>query len=325
MASFEIPDGPTTVALMSQSVGGKPVRTATVTFTVTNKTGEPMSCRLKAAPQADAQGEWLQLQGEKERPFAASETQKVSVSVAVPAEAKPGDFKFRLQAMNVNDPGNDYAESAVVTLTVAAPAPKRASVLPYVLIAAVLVAVVGGFAFWMLSQKASPPPGATVAVPNVSGIGLNFTQAQGVLLVQHFTATRVAGDATGAAPETVMSQDPLANTAVTPPTAAAPMEVKLTVDPGVNIPTNLVGSDLSSVGNQLAPFQVSVKPLLDDGTPDGAIVSFSPPSGPVPKGSPLTVSVHSPACHDPLVCFRAPIPIDRYTELRLNHYVSHPQ
>jgi hypothetical protein len=331
MPSFEIPDGPTTVPLMSQSASGKPIRTATVTFTVTNKSDQPLSCRLKAAPQADAQGAWLQLQGEKERPFAASETQKVTVSVTVPAEVKPGDFKFRLQAMNVNDTGNDYAESAVVTLTVAAPAPRPASVLPYVLIAAALVAIVGGFATWMLWPKQPsppPPPGATVLVPNVSNIGLNFPQAQGVLLVQHYTATRVAGAANGAAPETVMSQDPPANTAVPLPTAAAPLDVKLTVDPGVAVPTNLIGQDLTSVGDQLAPFATTVQPLVDDG-PWGRIYSLSPASGTVAKGSSLTVSVHSPSCPHVLdetgredLCWRLPIPFNRYNALKLNHYLA---
>jgi serine/threonine-protein kinase len=330
MPSFEIPDGPTTVALMSQSVGGKPVRTATVTFTVTNKAGETLSCRLKAAPQADAQAAWLQLQGEKERPFAASETQKVSVSVAVPADVKPGDFKFRLQAMNVNDPGNDYAESAVVTLTVAAPPPKPASVLPYVLIAAALVAVVGGVGAWMLLRTSSPsaPSAASAMVPNVSGIGLNFTQAQGRLLVQHFTATRVAGDATGAAPETVMSQDPPANTAVPPPTAAAPMEVKLTVDPGLAVPTNLVGQNLTSVGDQLAPFATTVQPLADDGPP-GVIAALSPALGVIAKGGPLTVIVHSPSCAHVTdltgradLCWRVAIPVGQYDALRSNNFLT---
>jgi serine/threonine-protein kinase len=325
MPSFEIPDGPVTVPLMSQSVSGKPLRTATVTFTVTNKTNQSLSCRLKAAAQADAKGEWLELQGEKERPFAASETQKVTVGVSVPADVKPADFKFRLQAMNVNDPGNDYAESAVATLTFAPPPPPPNKIWPYLLIAAALVVIVGGFATWMLWPKpppAPPPPPPTnsaqvmVPMPDATSPPQNvdIAHATSFLAANGFRTFTVGppGAATGAQPGTVIAQTPSPQTLV--PQASIPtLAVTLSLDPGVPIPTNLVGATLTNVGAQLAPFATTVKPLADDGVPDGGIVSLSPPSGTFAKGSPLVVSVHSPACHDPR-CWRVPMTLHQYNQ-----------
>jgi hypothetical protein len=173
MSSFEIPDGPTTVELKSQSVKGKALRTATVTFTVTNRTVSRLACRLKAAPQGDAMADWFEIQGEKERLFAASETQKVTINITVPVEVSSSDIKFRLQAMNVNDPGNDYAESAVATL--ALPNVKRPDVVVdpksklwiYIAIAAALLIIVGGVAFMV--HKKRPDTTTTVNVPNVVG------------------------------------------------------------------------------------------------------------------------------------------------------------
>ena len=299
MPSFEIPDGPTTVALMSQSVKGKAMRTATVSFTVTNKTDQTLSCRLKVAPQADAKDEWFDLQGEKERPFAASETQKVTVNVAVPAEVAPGDFKFRLQAMNVNDPGNDYAESAVATLSVVKPPPpKPAAVWPYLLVAAVLVLIVGGVGAYLILHK--KPAAETVMVPDVSSGGLTFAQAQGALLVKNFSAVRVAGPATGKKPEAVLSQDPAANTAVPPPTASAPTPVKLTVDPGVVVPDvstknwafqqafdamNTAGLRVTSPSRIRVGIADHYNVIVDQSVPAGTVVA---------KDTPVTLTVQVP-------------------------------
>jgi len=305
MPSFEIPDGPTTVPLMSQSVKGKALRTASVTFTVTNKTDQPLSCRLKAAPQADAQAGWFELQGEKERPFAAAETQKVTVNVAVPADVTPSDFKFRLQAMNVNDPGNDYAESAVATLSVAAPTPpKPGKVWPYLLVAAVLVLIVGGVAALLLGQKPTPPPPVTVQVPDVSSRSLTFAGAQAILEEHGFTVTRIAGPATGKPPETVVSQDPAANAKV-----ATAGEVKVTVDPGVPIPADLRGRQITDVGDRLAQFSTTITALGDNGS-TGQIVGFDPPSGVLAKGSPLMVLIHSPGCRS-FVCLEGRVSMEQ--------------
>ena len=312
MPSFEIPDGPTTVPLMSQSVKGKAMRTAVVTFTVTNKTDQPVACRLKVAPQADAQAEWFDVQGERERPFATSETQKVTVSVAVPAEVKPTDFKFRLQAMNVNDPGNDYAESAVATLG-AAPTPtsRPASIWPYLVIAAVLLLIVGGVATVLLVPH-KPPPVVTVEVPDVSTDGTQvFAGAQAILQEHGFTAIRVDGPATGKPPGTVMSQLPAAHTQV-----AKAGEVKVTVDPGVTIPREVIGQQVTLVGDRLSGFSASFTALGDNGQ-TGQIVALDPPAGVVAKGSPLTVLIHSPGCRG-FVCLEGRVSIQEIQAFELS-------
>jgi serine/threonine-protein kinase len=239
--SFEIPDGPTTVALTTQSVKGKLTKVATVTFTVTNKTAQPLACRLKAAPQGDAQAEWFEVQGEKERPFAASETQKITVDIAAPGDLKPGDFKFRLQAMNVNDPGNDYAESAVATITVTAAPAKKPPIWPYILVAVALVLIVIVVAVLVLhkgnetnstsnsaptnqvSNSAPPPPTNTLtAVPDVSSSqSVSFESAFQTLTGAGFTVSpNVGATVSQTGPyDVVVSQYPLARTMQPPKTA----------------------------------------------------------------------------------------------------------
>ena len=248
MPSFEIPDGPTTVALTTQTVKGKLTRVARVTFTVTNKTNEPLACRLKAAPQGDAQAEWFEVQGEKERPFAASETQKITVDIAAPGDLKPGDFKFRLQAISVNDPGNDYAESAVATLTVPEVI-RHTRLWPYILVAAVLVLIVGVVAFVVLhpgggggnatnevsnaASNAATNQAATntlTPVPDVSSSQkVTFESAFQTLTGAGFTVSPTVGatiSPTGPY-DVVVGQYPLPNTPAPPKTAVTlTMQVK---------------------------------------------------------------------------------------------------
>jgi hypothetical protein len=315
MPSFEIPDGPTTVALTTQTVKGKLTKIATVTFTVTNKTAQPLACRLKAAPQGDTQAEWFEVQGEKERPFAASETQKISVNVAAPGDLKPGDFKFRLQAMNVNDPGNDYAESAVATLSVTPAAAKKPLVWPYILVAVVLVLIVGGVAALVLHKggatNTAPTNTATntgpmVSMPDVTSppLNLNFYAASSYLAGQGFHNVR-AGPLvapTGAPPGTVIAQDPPKNQEESA-SAIAHLPVTLTLDPGVTVPNWGTiedmdrGGGIDAQGHQGAPsaddlglkvIRIGDQPSTEDTR--GDITSIVPgPGSVIAKGATITV------------------------------------
>jgi eukaryotic-like serine/threonine-protein kinase len=182
VSSFEIPDGPTTLQLKTQTSKGRTTYTGSATFTVTNKSNQQLACRLKPAPQADAKADWLDLQGEKERPFAASETQRITVNVTVPGDVSPSDYRFRLQAINVNDPGNDYAESAVATISIARVTAgpddvHKMKLWPFIAAGAALLVVVG-VAVWLLLPKKT----TAIVVPNVSNIGLSYQAASQELI-----------------------------------------------------------------------------------------------------------------------------------------------
>jgi beta-lactam-binding protein with PASTA domain len=116
MPSFEIPDGPTTVALKAEAGFHK----GNAVFGVTNKTGEGLTARFSVEVQGTGKTEWYSVQGESERPVAAGETQTVTVVAKIPAATPAGQHRIKLRATNVNDPDNDSTESAVATVTIPA-------------------------------------------------------------------------------------------------------------------------------------------------------------------------------------------------------------
>jgi serine/threonine-protein kinase len=296
MPSFEIPDSPAQLELRNQAVDGKAFRVANTAFTVTNKTTQPLSARFRVVPQGDAKAEWFQLEGEKERPFGASETQKVNVTATVPGDVPAGDYKFRLVAMNVNDPGNDFTESAVVTFS----PPKVTTtgttgpMWPYIVAAVVLVLIVGGVGAYIF-LKPTPPPSNTIAIPNVvTNPAMTFAAARQKLIDAGFTdvatTPTTAAQATGAPPGDVIGQTPTALTQV-----PKNKPITLTVDPGVAVPGGLVGTNIANVGSALSGFSTSVT-QLQDGQTSNIIASFSPASGTFALHAPLMVYVHGPAC-----------------------------
>ena len=119
MPSFEIPDGPTTLALKPEAGVLKGV----AVFGVNNKTGEGRTARLSVQVQGDGKPEWYQVQGEPERPVAAGVAETVTVVAKIPATAPPGQHRIKLRAINVNDPDNDTTESSALTVTIPAPPP----------------------------------------------------------------------------------------------------------------------------------------------------------------------------------------------------------
>ena len=80
MPTFEIPDGPTSIAA-SRSAD------ATATYNVTNTSPEPCDGRLSVVVSAGSKSEWFSIDGDRERTFAAGETQTAVVRVRFPGAA----------------------------------------------------------------------------------------------------------------------------------------------------------------------------------------------------------------------------------------------
>ncbi|PXA87498.1 serine/threonine kinase, partial [Nostoc sp. 3335mG] len=120
MASFEIPDGPTTVSLKAGSDPKAP-RTGSIVFTVNNKATDAMAGRLSVQVAGQTKAEWFAIDGEPERDFPAGGSQTASIKIAVPPAVPPGDYPFRLRVVAVNDPDNDHTEGPVTTAKVMAP------------------------------------------------------------------------------------------------------------------------------------------------------------------------------------------------------------
>jgi len=211
MPSFEIPDGPATTALKPQNVKGQTVRAGSATFSVTNKSGQPLAGRVSILPQGDAKAAWFEIGGEKERSFAASETQKISVDIKAPANAPVGDYKFRLRVVNVNDPDNDYTDSPVVTFNV--PAVDGPPPFPWWILAVVgavlLVVVVGGVIAYVVFSG----PGQ-VQVPDVVTAGMTYDKAAAQISTAGLNPVQNPTPATSGTPGNVVDENPKAGTQV---------------------------------------------------------------------------------------------------------------
>jgi hypothetical protein len=229
MPSFEIPDGPTSVALKKEGAFHK----GSAVFGVTNKTGEGLTARFSVQVQGDGKAEWYQVQGEPERPVAAGENQTVTVVGKIPVATAPGQHRIKLRAINVNDPDNDSTDSAAATVTVpaAATAPPPKKPFPWW-----IVAVVGGVLVLVI--------GAIIAIVAMSGgskvpnvVGQPYAEAVKALDKAGYKIVTRADKETGEKPpETVLDQAPTAEAKAkkTEPvllTVAMPMPVVIPDEP----------------------------------------------------------------------------------------------
>jgi len=136
-----------------------------ITFTVTNSSARPLRGQLRVRPLGSTKGEWLSVAGETERAFSPNATQQVVVKVATPPGAPAGKYQFRLDAISVINPDDDFTEGPTVDLEVkATEAPKKA--FPWWIVAAAGGAVILIVTLtWLLWPK-------SVEVPDVVGLDL---------------------------------------------------------------------------------------------------------------------------------------------------------
>ncbi len=126
------------------SVEVKPGGTAQVSVTVTNSAGRPLLSRLRVVPLGETQAAWLQLSDADERHLDPGESHQVTVRVAPPRGAAAGAFSFRVDAVSVERPDDDFAEGPPIRLTVpAAEKGERRGVPWWIFLTAGLVLVVG--------------------------------------------------------------------------------------------------------------------------------------------------------------------------------------
>ena len=236
MPTFEIPDGPTTVDLKRSGDAQNPgPATGSVVFNVTNTSSDSCAGRLSVVPSGSAKAEWFAIDGDRERTFAAGETQTAKINVSVPKDAPAGEYPFKLRAVAVNDPDNDHSEGPVATAKLsgpAAPAPTKSLWWLWLIIALVVLALIGGgvwFAFFRDKGSSGTTTTTKVEAPDFTRNGMTLDQATKDPKGFKISGTAVA--AGGKAPGTILSQDPAPKAPVTPG-----QEIKVTYDPGVDVP-----------------------------------------------------------------------------------------
>lgn len=95
---------------------------AVVTFTVTNALGRPVRARALLEPEGAVRPEWLSLAGDSERDFPSDGTHQFTVRIAVPPGTPEGTYAFRLSAVSVENPDEDFTTGPSVGFQVSRPA-----------------------------------------------------------------------------------------------------------------------------------------------------------------------------------------------------------
>jgi len=278
MPTFEIPDGPTTVELKRSADA---TAAGSIVFNVTNKSSDSCSGRLSVVPSGSSKDEWFTIDGDRERTFAAGETQTATINISAPKDVATGDYPFRLRAVAVEDPDNDHVEGPVATAKVPPPPPpevgKKSLWWLWLLIGLLVLALIGGgvwFAFFR--EKADTTP--TVTAPDFTANGMTVEAAKKD--PKGFKIVEVAGEATGKPIGTITAQDP----APTKP-AKPGQDIKITFDPGVAVPALPANATLVSAANALTAAKLQPGQALCDsssgqpGAVVGRVTTYVPATG----------------------------------------------
>src|SRR5689334_10789021 len=110
-----MPTSPFTITTGSNTVVLNADRRGEAAFTVTNISGRPLRGRGVPQPLGATGAGWLSIAGQAERDFDIGTTQQYSVQVAVPPDAAPGSYTFRLDAVGVTNPDEIFTQGPVVT------------------------------------------------------------------------------------------------------------------------------------------------------------------------------------------------------------------
>lgn len=281
MPTFEIPDGPTTIDLERSGDAQNPgPATGSIVFNVTNKSADSCAGRLSVIPSGSAKAEWFTLDGDRERTFAAGETQTAKINISAPKDVAAGDYPFRLRAVAVNDPDNDHVEGPVATAKVPPPAaPQKKSLWwLWLLIALLVLALIGGGVWFAFFRDKGPDPSKTVAAPDFMANGMTIEAAKKD--PKGFKIVEVPGEATGKPIGTIVGQDPAPTAPATPG-----QDIKLTFDPGAVVPPLPQNATLVSAANVLRSAKLQPGQHLCDsssgkpGAQVGKVTTFVPATG----------------------------------------------
>lgn len=135
-------------------------------FTVTNTAHRELTARAHVVPEGSAQEAWFTIVG-PQRDSPPDATHQFGVVVAVPVEAPPGPYRFRLDVVGVEDPDEYEAEGVWATIDVPlAPRPSRLPIWIIALAALLLAAILVGVYLRFIRQP--PRPNLEVSMPNQS-------------------------------------------------------------------------------------------------------------------------------------------------------------
>lgn len=304
MSSFSIPDTLSKIEIATGKVNadtGAEIspHSGKAQFAVNNGAGEILAGNLSVLVDGQAKAEWFKIEGKEQRDFPITKSETVDVSVSVPANVTPGAYSFRLQVASVTEPDNEFAISPSSTFTVPEAEKivvgKKSKWWLWLLLGLLALAIIGGVV-WALTRPKPPivdppkeiPPTAeasTAAVPDLIGKSVNEAKR----LAADFDFKANPGQATGAQPNTVMTQNPGKDLIRS---KGDPLVV--TFDPGVQVPP-LRGSRLADatnaiLGSKLVQGQITTH-CINSGLPNMVHDQNPKPGGPVASNTTVTLVI----------------------------------
>jgi hypothetical protein len=100
-------------------------RIGEVPFTVTNVSNRKLRARARITPAPGAPADWFSVEGDSEQDFDAGAARQFVVRVDPPLGAPAGNYAFRLDAVGIEHPDDDYSEGPSCQITVPGSKPPK--------------------------------------------------------------------------------------------------------------------------------------------------------------------------------------------------------
>lgn len=110
---------------------------------MTNVSGRKLRARVRVTPMGAVPSEWLSVEGEAERDFDIGDARQFVVRVEPPLGAAAGAYSFRVDAIGIEHPDDDYAEGPSCQVTVPGSKPPKVTT-PRGYLTTLVGALVGG-------------------------------------------------------------------------------------------------------------------------------------------------------------------------------------
>jgi len=131
------------VTTPSVSVNLAENRIGEVPFTVTNVSNRKLRARVRITPDPSVPADWFSVAGDSEQDFEVGAARQFVVRVDPPLGVRAGSYAFRLDAIGIENPDDDYSEGPSCQVTLPESAKPRLTT-PRGYLTTILGALLGG-------------------------------------------------------------------------------------------------------------------------------------------------------------------------------------
>jgi PASTA domain len=157
---------PFAITTPSASIPMADARHGQATFSVANVSGRRLRGRASVVPREGARPEWFAVGGSAEREFSPGGLEQYTVEIAIPPEAPPGTYGFRLDMLGVDDPDELQSHGEWVSFKAGPVAqPRRLPWLWIAIAVGVVAALILGGAVAFAVTRPTPGPTPTPTAP----------------------------------------------------------------------------------------------------------------------------------------------------------------